>query len=177
MGTLCTHEGWIWVKMKPIITQNVKYLRNQWRYLDETFCALFLWCGCKIVRVTWGWHKDHGCHALFSEGSGTFKHVTKNPTKNQNFSKILFASFHMMQEASERYIKHFSTCNIKGAEKNSWSFPVHLFQVSLFNSTLITCQFYCRVDVRAAAFSVPPQQLITCDGGIVEMGAEIQYGK
>ena len=32
------------------------------------------------------------------------------------------------------------------------------------------------VDVRAAAFSVPPQQLITCDGGIVEMGAEIQYG-
>ena len=33
------------------------------------------------------------------------------------------------------------------------------------------------MDVRAAAFSVPPQQLITCDGGIVEMGAEIQYGK
>ena len=33
-----------------------------------------------------------------------------------------------------------------------------------------------KVDVRAAAFSVPPQQLITCDGGIVEMGAEIQYG-
>jgi len=33
-----------------------------------------------------------------------------------------------------------------------------------------------KVDVRAAAFSVPPQQLITCDGGIIEMGAEIQYG-
>ena len=33
-----------------------------------------------------------------------------------------------------------------------------------------------KVDVRAAAFSVPPQQLITCDGGIVEMGADIQYG-
>ena len=33
-----------------------------------------------------------------------------------------------------------------------------------------------KVDVRASAFSVPPQQLITCDGGIVEMGAEIQYG-
>ena len=73
------------------------------------------------------WHKDHGCHALFSEGKGTFKHVTKNPTKNQNFSKILFASFHMMQEASERYRNHFSICNIKGAEKFSWSFPVHLF--------------------------------------------------
>ena len=29
MGTLCTHEGWIWVKMKPIITQNVEYLKNQ----------------------------------------------------------------------------------------------------------------------------------------------------
>ncbi len=33
-----------------------------------------------------------------------------------------------------------------------------------------------RIDVRAAAFSVPPQQFITADGGIVEMGAEIQYG-
>merc|ERR1711953_1322842 len=31
-------------------------------------------------------------------------------------------------------------------------------------------------DVRAAAFSVPPQQFITCDGGIIEMGADIQYG-
>jgi hypothetical protein len=36
--------------------------------------------------------------------------------------------------------------------------------------------FSCRIDVRAAAFAVPPQQFITCDGGIVEMGAEIQYG-
>ena len=33
-----------------------------------------------------------------------------------------------------------------------------------------------RIDVRAAAFAVPPQQFITADGGIVEMGAEIQYG-
>jgi len=33
-----------------------------------------------------------------------------------------------------------------------------------------------RVDVRASAFSVPPQQFITNDGGIVEMGAEVQYG-
>ena len=33
-----------------------------------------------------------------------------------------------------------------------------------------------KVDVRASAFSVPPQQFITCDGGIVEMGAEIQFG-
>ncbi len=30
------------------------------------------------------------------------------------------------------------------------------------------------IDVRAAAFAVPPQQFITYDGGIVEMGAEIQ---
>jgi len=30
------------------------------------------------------------------------------------------------------------------------------------------------IDVRAAAFAVPPQQFITFDGGIVEMGAEIQ---
>ena len=27
-----------------------------------------------------------------------------------------------------------------------------------------------------SAFSVPPQQLITNDGGIIEIGAEIQYG-
>jgi len=33
-----------------------------------------------------------------------------------------------------------------------------------------------KIDVRAAAFSVPPQQFISCDGGIVEIGAEIQYG-
>jgi len=31
-------------------------------------------------------------------------------------------------------------------------------------------------DVSASAFSVPPQQLITNDGGIIEIGAEIQYG-
>ena len=127
MGTLCTHEGWIWVKMKPIITQNIEYLRNQWRYLDETFCALSLWCGCKMMMVTWAWHKDHGCQALFSGGSGTFKHVTKNLTKNQNFSKILFASFQVKPEASKSYIQHFSICNIKGVENFSWSLPVHLF--------------------------------------------------
>ena len=33
-----------------------------------------------------------------------------------------------------------------------------------------------KIDVRASAFAVPPQQFITVDGGIVEMGAEIQYG-
>ena len=33
-----------------------------------------------------------------------------------------------------------------------------------------------KIDVRASAFAVPPQQFITCDGGIVEMGAEIQFG-
>jgi len=32
-----------------------------------------------------------------------------------------------------------------------------------------------RVDVQASAFSVPPQQFISKDGGIAEMGAEIQY--
>lgn len=32
-----------------------------------------------------------------------------------------------------------------------------------------------RVDIRASAFSVPPQQFISQDGGIVEMGAEVQY--
>ena len=30
--------------------------------------------------------------------------------------------------------------------------------------------------MRAAAFLIPPQQFISCDGGIVEIGAEIQYG-
>jgi len=33
-----------------------------------------------------------------------------------------------------------------------------------------------RVDVRASAFSVPPQQFVTSDGGIAEMGGDIQYG-
>ena len=42
--------------------------------------------------------------------------------------------------------------------------------------TLASYLNFHRIDVRAAAFSVPPQQFITCDGGIVEMGAEIQYG-
>lgn len=32
-----------------------------------------------------------------------------------------------------------------------------------------------RVDLRASAFSVPPQQFISQDGAIVEMGAEVQY--
>ena len=32
-----------------------------------------------------------------------------------------------------------------------------------------------KIDVRATAFSVPPQQFITWDGGIVEMGADVQY--
>lgn len=32
-----------------------------------------------------------------------------------------------------------------------------------------------RVDTRASAFSVPPQQFISQDGAIVEMGAEVQY--
>ena len=30
--------------------------------------------------------------------------------------------------------------------------------------------------VSDSAFSVPPQQLITNDGGIIEIGAEMQYG-
>ena len=32
-----------------------------------------------------------------------------------------------------------------------------------------------QIDVRATAFAVPPQQFITWDGGIVEMGADVQY--
>ena len=32
------------------------------------------------------------------------------------------------------------------------------------------------MDVRASAFSVPPQQFVTSDGGIAEMGGDIQYG-
>jgi len=34
---------------------------------------------------------------------------------------------------------------------------------------------YKRVDVGTSAFSVPPQQFISQDGGIIEMGADIQY--
>ncbi|RXG69207.1 Stomatin-like protein 1, partial [Armadillidium vulgare] len=34
---------------------------------------------------------------------------------------------------------------------------------------------YTRVDMRTKAFSVPPQQLITVDNGIIEMGCEVKY--
>ncbi|XP_076032814.1 stomatin-like protein 1 isoform X6 [Oratosquilla oratoria] len=34
---------------------------------------------------------------------------------------------------------------------------------------------YTRVDMRTKAFSVPPQQLITADNGIIEMGCEVKY--
>ena len=33
-----------------------------------------------------------------------------------------------------------------------------------------------KATVSDSAFSVPPQQLITNDGGIIEIGAEVQYG-
>ena len=82
MGTKCTHEGWICIKLKPIKTQNVKYLRDQWRYLDETFCGPSPWCSCKVMMSSWAWHCLHGCHAHFTEGNATLKHVTKIPTKN-----------------------------------------------------------------------------------------------
>ena len=36
------------------------------------------------------------------------------------------------------------------------------------------CIDHQTVDVGDAAFSVPPQQLITHDGGIIEIGAEVQ---
>ena len=72
------------------------------------------------------WHYHHGCHAHFTEGSASFKHITRNPTKNQNFSKILFECFHLKPEASKRYMQHFSICNIKRSEKFSWYLPVHL---------------------------------------------------
>ena len=32
-----------------------------------------------------------------------------------------------------------------------------------------------QIDIRATAFAVPPQQFITWDGGIVEIGADVQY--
>ncbi|KAF2353245.1 SCP2 sterol-binding domain [Trinorchestia longiramus] len=32
-----------------------------------------------------------------------------------------------------------------------------------------------RVDMRTKAFSVPPQQVITCDNGIVELGCDVKY--
>ncbi|XP_050716466.1 stomatin-like protein 1 isoform X2 [Eriocheir sinensis] len=34
---------------------------------------------------------------------------------------------------------------------------------------------YTQVDMRTKAFSVPPQQLITADNGIIEMGCEVKY--
>ena len=50
------------------------------------------------------------------------------------------------------------------------------YRYLIFDYTNFEICFFSRIDVRAAAFSVPPQQFISCDGGIVEIGAEIQYG-
>ena len=103
---------------------------------NETFSGSYPFCGYEMVMI-WGvWNYMHGCHAHFTEGSAAFRHFTRNLTKNQNFSKILFACFQVKPEASKWYIKHFSICNIKGAEKFSWSLPVHLFQESLVWTTL-----------------------------------------
>ena len=80
----------------------------------------------------WAWHYLHSCHAHFTEGSATLKHGTKTVAKNQNFSKILFACFHMMPEASERYVyETFSICNIKEDEKFPGAFKSIYFQVFL----------------------------------------------
>ena len=86
--------------------------------------------------IVWAWHQQYGCHAHFTKGSAAFKHVTKIPTKNQNFSKIVFACFHMKSEASKSYIKHFPICDTKGSEKFSCYLPVHLFQVSLIKERM-----------------------------------------
>ena len=94
--------------------------------------------------TAWAWHYQYGSHIHFTKGSVTFKHVTRNLTKNQNFSKILFAFFQVKPEASKSYIKHFSICNIKGVENFSWSLPVHLFQESLDNC--------CKSQVRCFIF-------------------------
>ena len=53
-----------------------------------------------------------------------------------------------------------------------------LFKISLYYSLLLkTFLFRCiKAVVSDSAFSVPPQQLITNDGGIIEIGAEVQYG-
>jgi len=106
-----------------------------------------------MVMATWAWDKHHGCHALFSKGSATLKHVTKTLTKNISFSKILFASFHMMQEASERYMKHFSICNIKGAENFPGAFLSIYFKVSLLSSTMLALFLSCSfIDLKFFSF-------------------------
>ena len=83
------------------------------------------------MMSSWAWHYLHSCHAHFTDGSATLKHVTKTLAKNQNFSKILFACFHVMSEASERRQKHFSICPIKGIENFPRAFQYIYFQVSL----------------------------------------------
>ena len=89
------------------------------------------------MMTAWLWHYQYGCYAQFAKGSTTFKHVTRNLTKIQNFSKILFVCFNVKLEASKTCIKHFAICNIKGVENFSFYLPVHIFQVSLFKVTSI----------------------------------------
>ena len=44
------------------------------------------------------------------------------------------------------------------------------------NISSLLCVRCIKAVVSDSAFSVPPQQLITNDGGIIEIGAEVQYG-
>ena len=81
--------------------------------------------------MIWGvWHYQQGFHAHFNEGSAAFKQVTRNLTKNQKFSKILFACFQVKAEALKRYLTHFLSAIFREQKIISWSLPVHLFQKS-----------------------------------------------
>ena len=65
------------------------------------------------------------------QGQYYFQTCCKKDDKNQKFLRKFFACFNVKLEASIRCRRHFSICNIKGVEKNSYYLPVHLFQVSL----------------------------------------------
>ena len=65
------------------------------------------------------------------QGQYYFQICCKKDDKNQKFLRKFFACFNVKLEASIRCRRHFSICNIKGVEKNSYYLPVHLFQVSL----------------------------------------------
>jgi len=60
----------------------------------------------------------------------TFKCIAKNLHKNQIFSKILSACFHVKSKVLWRCRTNSST-TFRDLENNFWRHPVHLFQESL----------------------------------------------
>ena len=64
-------------------------------------------------------------------GQCRFQTGYKKTNEKSKFFKNSFCMFSSVARTYKMIYKTFSICNIKGAEKFSWSLPVHLFYESL----------------------------------------------